>query len=47
MKKINLLIFMLVFIATQVLVAQSTRIGTAGATELQIPVGARGVAMGN
>jgi hypothetical protein len=47
MKKINLLIFMLLFIATQVLLAQTERIGTAGATELQIPVGARGVAMGN
>ncbi len=46
MKKTNYIIFiMLLFIATQAM-AQKDRIGTAGANELLIPVGARGVAMG-
>ncbi len=46
MKKINYLIFMVLLIATQALYAQADRNGTAGASELLIPVGARGVAMG-
>lgn len=47
MKKTNYIVFiMLLFIATQAM-AQTDRIGTAGANELLIPVGARGVAMGN
>ncbi len=45
MKKINLLV-LLMFIAISSLFAQGERIGTAGATELLIPVGGRGVAMG-
>lgn len=47
MKKINYLIFMVLLIATQALYAQADRNGTAGASELLIPVGARGVAMGS
>ncbi len=47
MKIINYLIFMVLLIATQALYAQADRNGTAGASELLIPVGARGVAMGN
>lgn len=47
MKKINLILILLMFIATGLSFGQSDRIGTAGATELLIPVGARGVAMGN
>jgi len=47
MKKINYFIFILLFFVAQVFFAQTDRIGTAGATELLIPVGARGVAMGN
>jgi len=45
MKKINLLV-LLMFIAISSLFAQGERIGTAGAPELLIPVGGRGVAMG-
>ncbi len=45
MKKINLLV-LLMFIAISSLFAQGERIGTAGATELLIPVGGRGIAMG-
>jgi hypothetical protein len=45
MKKINYLIFMVLLIATA-LYAQADRNGTAGASELLISVGARGVAMG-
>ena len=47
MKKINLILIILMFFATGLSFGQSDRIGTAGATELLIPVGARGVAMGN
>lgn len=47
MKKIILILIILMFIATGLSFGQSDRIGTAGATELLIPVGARGVAMGN
>ncbi len=47
MKKINLIIMFLTFIATSSLFGQADRIGTAGATELLIPVGGRGVAMGS
>ena len=47
MKKINLILMILMFIATGLSFGQSDRIGTAGATELLIPVGARGVAMGS
>jgi hypothetical protein len=45
-KTIYIVFIMLFFIATQAM-AQTDRIGTAGASELLIPVGARGVAMGN
>ena len=37
----------MLFFVTQALLAQTDRIGTAGASELLIPVGARGVAMGS
>lgn len=47
MKKINLIFMILTIIATSSLFGQSDRNGTAGATELLIPVGGRGVAMGN
>jgi hypothetical protein len=48
MKKTNYsMLIMLFFFATQTLFAQTDRIGTAGANELLIPVGARGVAMGS
>lgn len=47
MKKINLILMILMFIATGSLFAQADRIGTAGATELLIPVGGRGLAMGS
>lgn len=47
MKKINLILMFLMTIATGLSFGQSDRIGTAGATELLIPVGARGVAMGS
>ena len=45
-KTIYIVFMMLLFIATQAM-AQTDRIGTAGANELLIPVGARGVAMGS
>ncbi len=45
-KTIYIVFIMLLFIATQAM-AQTDRIGTAGANELLIPVGARGVAMGS
>ncbi|PID62678.1 MAG: hypothetical protein CR986_00975 [Ignavibacteriae bacterium] len=47
MKKFNLILMIIMFIATGLSFAQSSRNGTEGATELLIPVGARGVAMGN
>lgn len=47
MKKINIILMILMLVATGMLFGQSDRIGTAGATELLIPVGGRGVAMGS
>lgn len=47
MKKINLILMILMLVAAGLSFGQSDRIGTAGATELLIPVGARGVAMGS
>jgi len=46
MNKINKIVLLL-FIATCSVFAQGERIGTAGATELLIPVGGRGLAMGS
>jgi len=46
MNKLKNIIIILLLVSTGAVFAQNARLGTAGATELLIPVGARGVAMG-